>query len=328
MKVFSICCVRDENDIIDETLEAALAWSARIFVFDNGSVDGTWETIERLARKHAKIEIVGRDDRVFTDALRGEIFEAYRSVASPGDWWCRLDSDEIYVDAPDRFLAAVPNQFGFVLSASFNFYFTDTDLVNYRQDPAAWLAMPIRERLKFYQNNWSEPRFVRHRSDLVWRGLNWPDNRGRTCPSRIRLRHFPYRSPEQISRRLALRQKQPTLFKHEANRTLTVPTSARPDWSKQYFNAATFEEASWEDRMRQSAECDQDAGDDTLISRDELMPELPAPVVDFIRAGVLGTRLGRAVLSPLLEWRRGLPKTCSGGVWAKTRDNPSAVKSA
>lgn len=50
MKIFSICCVRGENDIVGETLKAALDWSDQIFVFDNGSTDGTWETRFRTSR--------------------------------------------------------------------------------------------------------------------------------------------------------------------------------------------------------------------------------------------------------------------------------------
>ena len=322
MKIFSICCVRDENDVIRETLEAALGWSEKIFVFDNGSVDGTWETVTDIARQNSKVEIVGHDDRIFTDALRGEIFEFYRSVASPGDWWCRLDSDEFYVDDPGRFLAAIPNKYGFVLSASFNFYFTDVDLRNYEQNPSEWLARPVRERLKFYQNNWSEPRFVRHRSDLLWAGLNWPDNRGRTSPSRIRLRHFPYRSPAQISSRLQIRQQQPTLFKHEANRSLTVPKDMRSDWSEQYFKAAAFEAASWQDRVRKAAECDVDLGDSTLVIRNELMPPLPSPAIDLMRAGLLGTHVGRSVLSPVLKWRRRSPANGRAKSTMATQDAP------
>ncbi|MBI5265028.1 MAG: glycosyltransferase family 2 protein [Bradyrhizobium sp.] len=304
MKIFSICCVRDENDIVGETLKAALGWSDRIFVFDNGSVDGTWDTVQDIAKANSKIEIVGHDDRTFTDEMRGEIYESYRSMASPGDWWCRLDSDEIYIDDPARFLAEVPDKYGFVLSATFNFYFTDLDLRSYEQSPSEWLARPVRERLKFYQNNWSEPRFVRHRNDLEWGGLIWPDNHGRTYPVRIRLRHYPYRSPAQISSRLEIRQRQPTLFKHEANRSLAAPKEVRPDWSDQYIATATFERASWQDRVMRAAECDVDLGDATLVSRNELMPPLPLPAVDLVKAGLQATPVGRAILSPLLKWRR------------------------
>src|SRR3954471_17952615 len=150
MKIFSICCVRDENDIVEETLASALAWNDRIFVFDNGSVDGTWDTIQAVARHNSKIEVVGRDSRTFTDELRGLIFESCKGLASPGDWWCRLDSDEIYIDDPRCFLRSIPAKYGFVFSASFDFYFTDIDLRTYEADPSQWLARPVQERLKYY----------------------------------------------------------------------------------------------------------------------------------------------------------------------------------
>jgi Glycosyl transferase family 2 len=304
MKIFSLCCVRDENDIVRETLQAALGWSDRIFIFDNGSVDGTWETVQDIASKSSKVEIVGHDNRTFTDELRGEIFESHRSVASPGDWWCRLDSDEIYIDDPARFLAGIPEKYGFVLSATLNYYFTDVDLQSYEQNPSEWLARPVPERLKFYQNNWSEPRFVRHRKDLDWTGLIWPDNRGRTFVSRIRLKHFPYRSPAQIARRLELRQRQVGLFKHEANRSLATPRDMRSDWADQYVKRATFEAASWQDRVRKAAECDIDLGDGAFIIRNELMPPLPVAAVESLKVGLLRTRVARSVLTPVLKWRR------------------------
>src|SRR5262249_382162 len=152
---------------------------------------------------------------------------------------------------------------------------------------------------------WSEPRFVRHRNDLDWGGLIWPDNHGRTFSSRIRLKNFPYRSPAQISRRLEVRQKQPAIFKHEANRTLNVPKAMRQDWSDESVKAAAGPEASfWQDRVRKAAECDVDLGDGSFIIRDELMPPLPSPAVDLVKVALQGTHVGRALLSPILKWRR------------------------
>lgn len=145
MRIFSICCVRGENDIVGETLKAALDWSDQIFVFDNGSTDGTWEMLQDLAKCYPKIELVGHDDRTFTDELCGEIFEARRYVALPGDWWCSLDADEFFIDDPAQFLRNVPQSYGFVLSATMNFHFTDADLKSYEENPCR-VARPSRAR--------------------------------------------------------------------------------------------------------------------------------------------------------------------------------------
>jgi hypothetical protein len=79
----------------------------------------------------------------------------------------------------------------------------------------------------------------------------------------------------------------------------------QPDWSDQYFKAgAALEAASWQDRVREAAECDVDLGDGTFIIRNELMQPLPSPTVDLVKVALQGTHVGRALLSPILKWRR------------------------
>ena len=67
MRIFSLCCVRDENDVIRETLESALEWSDKIFIVDDGSVDGTWDTLQDLARQQPKLAIVHREQRGYSE---------------------------------------------------------------------------------------------------------------------------------------------------------------------------------------------------------------------------------------------------------------------
>ena len=232
------------------------------------------------------------------------MFEAVRAIASPGDWWCKLDADEIYIDNPVEFLAKIPNKYGFIYSATYNYYFTDVDENNYNQNPTLWLSRSVQERLRHYQNNWSEPRIVRHRNDLRWSGRVWPPNRDLTAPIRIRLKHYQYRSPEQITRRLAIRQQQANVFVHEAGRSLCVPRSSRSDWSNQRMEHLIFEPAGWRDRVRPASECDVDHGDGELISHKELMPALPSPVIDQIRAWTQATKVGQALVWPLIKWWR------------------------
>ncbi len=45
MQIHSICLVKNEADIIEQTLKAGIDWSDFIYVFDNGSSDGTWEKV-------------------------------------------------------------------------------------------------------------------------------------------------------------------------------------------------------------------------------------------------------------------------------------------
>ncbi len=304
MRIICICVVRDEVDVIAETLRAAMRWSDRILVLDNGSTDGTWEVLQDLSSSHPALHLVGREGGIFREEMRGEIFARFGSEATSDDWWCRLDADEMYVDDPREFLAQVPIGFGFVRSATLNFYFTDRDLAEYTRNPTAWLARPVHERLRYYQNNWSEGRFVRHRPDLRWLGHIWPPNRGRIHRERIRLKHFQYRSPEQIARRLAIRQPQPGIFRHESSRSLAVPRPGEGhDWVFAWMKRTPMEPATWEHRVREAALCDYDAGDGRLVVREELMPALPRPALDVIRATLQASRIGALLLRPYLAWR-------------------------
>lgn len=304
MKVFSICVVRDECDVIEETLLAALRWSARIFILDNGSTDGTWELLQALASRHAQIHVVGRELGAFRDELRGEVYAQCRSEAAPGDWWCRLDADEFYIDDPRTFLAGVPSRFGFVRSATLNYYFTDRDFAEYTRDPTGWLRCPVQARLRYYQNNWSEGRFVRHHTDLRWVGHIWPPNRGRIHRARIRLKHFQYRSPEQIRRRLAIRQRQTDIFMHEAATILATPNPGDGHgWVSEWLKRASFGTATWRDRIRDATQCDYDAADGRFVLRDDLMPPLPSRSLDLIRASLQASRLGTWILQPYMSWR-------------------------
>src|SRR5690606_33747671 len=119
MRIHGLMLVRDEADIIGETIAAAARWCDAIYVFDNGSQDGTWEQILDLAERNERVIPFKQDPKPFSQSLRGEIFRRYRPCAEYGDWWVVLDSDEIYVDDPRTFLAGVPPPFGEVWSSSF-----------------------------------------------------------------------------------------------------------------------------------------------------------------------------------------------------------------
>lgn len=303
MAIFSICCVRDEVDVLGQTLRAAAEWSDRILVLDNGSTDGTWELIEQLATELKSITVVGRELGPFRDELRGDVFQQHRDLARPGDWWCRLDADEFYIDDPREFLARVGHRYGFVRSATYNVYFTDMDLAAYEASPEAWLAMPVQERLRHYENNWSEGRFVRHRENLRWEGHIWPTNRGRIYRDRIRLLHYQYRSPEQIAGRLEIRLQSPAVFLHETIRELMVPESASNNWAPEALRTMPTGTAVWTDRIRPAADCDVDTGDGTYVAHPELMPPLPSPLLDSVRAAVQATKLGSRAVAPPLALR-------------------------
>ncbi|MEO7328407.1 MAG: glycosyltransferase family 2 protein [Minicystis sp.] len=282
-KIHGMCLVRDEADIIAHTLRAASAFCEAIHVYDNGSQDGTWEIVQALAREDRRIRPFRRDTRPFDNAMRGEIWRQEKATSAEGDWWCILDADEIYIDDPRAFLAAVPRHQGRVWSASFQYYFTDVDLAAYEDDPCRYAdPVPIEQRYRHYLNNWSELRFFRQERELSWvEGARYPWPLGPPCPRRIRLKHFQFRSPPQMQRRLDLRSSSEA-FAHEQ----------RADWSARVFArkrdahpappARRKESSSWQERIVPAARLVHDPGDGAYPVTEELMPALPLPAHPWI----------------------------------------------
>jgi hypothetical protein len=225
MNIHGICLAKNEADLMEHSLREKLTWCDFIYVYDNGSSDDTWAIAERLAFEHPRrIFAFCSEDKPFHDGLRAEVFNHYRANAHPGDWWCRADVDELYVDNPRDFLANVPRRHHVVWSAHIQYLFTELDLARYEQASSCIIPDDLP---RHYIANYSEPRFFRHRPRLIWNdNASWPLHMGVATPRRIRLRHYQFRSPAQIEARLATRREA------AARGWQHFPHSQAVDWRK------------------------------------------------------------------------------------------------
>ncbi len=276
MKIHCICMVKNEADVVAQALRAAAEWADAIYVYDNGSCDGSWQQVLALAKEVPALVPYKQEERVFRDSLRSEVFHEFRHRSRPGDWWCRLDADEFYLDNPRALLAEVPQPFDLVWSASFQYFFTDADAAQYRSDPARYDdAVPVEQKCRYYLNNWSEPRFFRDRRALRWKDTQWPEPLRRPFSRRIRLKHFQYRSPQQIQRRLdtrrALVEQNPGIFSHERGTDWTTH-ALRPTLG----GARTPEPIAehWEQRVVPARALHYDAHDGQLVLDEAAMPPI------------------------------------------------------
>jgi glycosyltransferase involved in cell wall biosynthesis len=274
MNIFCVCTVRDEVDVVGYCLDAALNWARAVYVCDNGSTDGTWELLQDYARRFPQIVLVERELGPYRNSLRGEMANRFLAEARAGDWWCRLDADEIYVDEPREFLARVPAAEKIVWSVSIHYYFTDVDLAAYERDPALYREQWKPKRPRFYQANWTEPRFVRHIPGVRWTDA-WPEGfyEMRSARNRIRLRHFQYRSPPQIQHRLRLRlQSGDKAFRHEKSQGW-LTKGLRPEdlvWPDPPRNEGEL----WRNRIVRASALDEDDGSGHLRVDPALLPSM------------------------------------------------------
>ena len=157
-----------------------------------------------LARENSRIIAWKQDGKVFSEGLRAEVFNEFRHLAEEGDWWLQLNADEFYDNDPHEFLGRVPSQHNFVWGITIEFYITQEDL---QQIDFSLPFEAVRPMLKYYNVTWSEPRAFRHRKGLVWSPeWAWPRHAGLVATERLKFKHYPYRSPQQIQLRLDLRR--------------------------------------------------------------------------------------------------------------------------
>ncbi|WP_395671908.1 glycosyltransferase family 2 protein [Phenylobacterium sp.] len=304
MKIFGLCVIKNERDIIEQTLRCASTWCDQILVMDNGSDNGSWELVQALSEELRVIVPFKRDPRPFTDSLRDDILLAYKARARSGDWWCILDADEFYIDDPKAFLRGVPPSDRAVWHQIYSYLFTDLDLERYREDREAFDATsPIERRIRYYAvGEYSELRFFRHS-----RTLTCVPTRGYypVHPRRIRIKHYAYRSPAQIEMRLAVRK--PAMlrgeFVHEKRSNWTPGGVGLPGPAL----AADLPQG-WEERVVPHSDCHYDRLDGLYAEAPDWTPPrrpgLPARVkrrASRVRRRVLAAhalvldRLGSAV---------------------------------
>ena len=203
MKIFAISVVKNEADVIRYNLLEASKWADKIFVLDNGSTDDTWEIVNSI--KSDKIIPWKKENKDFYDGIRGEVYHEFKHLASEGDWWCfRLDADEFYADNPVEFLSDVNLLYHFVGTATIHFWLTKEDVAEYQFASDAERNIP---NICYYEKyTWSEARFFRHRKQMLWKpGAELPTHMGVLCPTRIKVKHYQFRSLEQIKNRIASR---------------------------------------------------------------------------------------------------------------------------
>jgi hypothetical protein len=252
MRIYGICLLKNEADIVRYSFGENLRWCDRIFVYDNNSADRTMDVVRELAREEPRIIPFGATNRPFVDSLRADVFNAHKHEAEPSDWWCRLDADEIHVDDVRGILGNLPKHEQFVWSIYVQFYPTEEDVPRLE----AFEGKPPFEvnagnLPRYYLADWAEPKFFRHRPGLVWQHGSWPEHAGLVASRMLRHKHFKYRSPAQIELRLATRKQ------------------ARRDG---HLGFSYSSETSWREKVNPAASLHRDHGDGQYIIEKEKLP--------------------------------------------------------
>lgn len=211
MKFVCLLPVRDEADIVGQCLRHLLNWADRIYVFDTGSVDRTWEIVQDLAANENRIVLLRKDPVYFSETrLRGWMFHQARKHLRSGDWFLRVDADEFHHVTPPEFVRTrLKSHETVVYHQYYEFRLIESEVKNWELgiETVADRKRPIEDRRRWFtMSEYSEPRLCRYRDTMQWPPtVSFPFNAGYVARARLPIRHYPHRDPMQLERRCRLR---------------------------------------------------------------------------------------------------------------------------
>jgi hypothetical protein len=198
MTVVAISMVKDEVDIVEETVSRMAAQVDRVLIADNGSTDGTREILGRLPG----VTVTDDPEVGYFQGFKMSALAA-RARAEGAEWIVPFDADEVWLPRTNMPLRATLSTLPrHILVAEAALY----DYVATGQDPAAggpidrmqWrrpdcaplpkVACRARDGLAIAQGNHS----------AHYHGVDHPP----TVTNLLQIAHFPYRSAEQVVRKI------------------------------------------------------------------------------------------------------------------------------
>jgi hypothetical protein len=202
----------NEADIIDEMMQNNRHTVDAIFVLD-GSTD---DTPEKLAQ-YPEVHTILRDEDVLTaseklrDYHRQVLLEVARASFGMGHWYTLMHGDEIFHHNPRRVLEHADKQGAKRVNwAAMQFFLHTSDAITYEQMTYEQpdINDSVQTRVRWYSPFWLEIR--QFKDDM---GVHYPlGQHGKVIPagvgwkpySRVPIfKHYPYRNPEQMHKRLA-----------------------------------------------------------------------------------------------------------------------------
>ena len=211
MSAYGLMLVRDEADILPESIPHYLSWLDGLYVMDLGSTDDTWQVLRDLAEGEPRLVLHSTRDLIFQEGLRAILFDAYRDRFRDGDWIVKADADEFYDVPPPQFAARYLRPHETCIYVQWYYFrLTSADvepIERGRVSMAEERRRPIASRRRYYRlPTHGEPRAFRYRSTMRWPATNaFPYNMGFVARARIPVRHYPHRDPWQMAARYRLR---------------------------------------------------------------------------------------------------------------------------
>lgn len=199
-RVVAVSMVKDEADVIAQTVGHMAANVDAVLVADNGSTDGTREVLETLATQF-EIHVLDDPDPAYRQSAKMTHLAGRAAAEHGAEWVVPFDADEVWYATQGtvaELLEDIGPSMAAITAEVFDHVATGADRRN--SDPVRSMVWRRRRPLPL-------PKVAcRWRPDLtIHQGNHGCDYDGITPASLplLNVRHFPYRSPEQFVRKVA-----------------------------------------------------------------------------------------------------------------------------
>jgi glycosyltransferase involved in cell wall biosynthesis len=202
MTVTAISMVRDEADIVEATVLRMARQVDRVIIADNGSTDGTRKILEHIAGDwDTDVTVIDDPEVGYYQSFKMSAL-AHRALDEGAEWVVPFDADEVWLTYDGARIAdtlrALPAEVLVCEAALFDHVATGVDpargnpvrRIGWRraeQAPLRKVAVRAIPGVTIHQGN--------HGADF--RDVPHPP----TVTNALQVRHFPYRSPEQMIRK-------------------------------------------------------------------------------------------------------------------------------
>lgn len=213
LDIIASMIVRDEDDVIEETLTEMSKYVDKIVVLDGGSVDKTVE----IARSFSCVELHQVNSGTNWDHAgeRHLLLELVRKL-NPNCWVITVDADEIYHTSPIKAIEFAEKENATIINCDIpQFHFTEKELLDgilQNEDESS----SVQNRRLYYSWGWSDFMIFKMNNELTYLGgkdgrITRPPYFGSSLriesSSRPILKHYQYRSLKQYAKKMKTRRR-------------------------------------------------------------------------------------------------------------------------
>lgn len=214
MNVIASMIVRDEDDVIEETLTEMRKYTDKIVVLDGGSEDKTVEIAKSF--KEVELHQVNSGNNWDQAGERQLLLDLVRKI-DPNCWVITVDADEIYHSNPLHAISDADSSGATIIRCQIpQFHFTEKEILDgilQTED----CSESVQKRRLYYSWGWSDFMIFKMHDDLTYLGAKegrvtrppYFNGNARRIEARAQpiLKHYQYRSLSQYAKKMKTRRR-------------------------------------------------------------------------------------------------------------------------